>query len=280
MKKILITGVSSYIGSSFRAYLQQWPEKYQVDAISLRDSSWKQKDFSVYDTVLHAAGIVHQRETEENRRSYYKINRNLTIQVACKAKESGVYQFIFLSTMSVYGMDAGVITPKTKPVPTSHYGRSKLEAEKRLKAMSDGRFLISILRPPMVYGKDCKGNFQLLVRLIQRSPIFPNIQNQRSMISIGNLCSFLRFIIDNRQAGLFFPQNRCYMNTTVMAREISQKIHTHIFFSRLAGLMVNVIMPFSGKARKAFSTLIYQGCEQFDFCYCIESIRDSIRESV
>lgn len=165
MKRILITGKNSYIGSRFQEWLAKHPDKYKVDAISLRDESWKEKDFSEYDVVYHVAGIAHRKETKENRELYYKVNRDLAYEVAKKSKQDGIKQFIFLSTMSVYGLESGVIDEHTPLKPKSNYGKSKLQAEELIKPLEDDSFKIAILRPPMVYGKGCKGNYPRLAKL-------------------------------------------------------------------------------------------------------------------
>ena len=280
MKNILVTGAKGYIGTSFEKYMSQWPEEYRVEKISVVSNDWMRADFSKYDTVLHLAGIAHRRETKENAFMYYEINRDLTVDLAKKSKREGVKHFVFMGTMSIYGMEQGIITPSTQPKPNTHYGRSKLEAEQALAKLEDENFRIAVLRPPMVYGKDCKGNFQLMLGLVKKSPVFPVVKNQRSMISIGNLCSFLRMVIDNSDVGVFFPQNREYANTTEMAEIMTDVLGRRLFFSRLAGLAVSLLMHVSGMARKAFSTLIYQDCEKHDFRYCTETFVDSLRDSV
>lgn len=280
MKKILITGANSYIGTSFENYMSQWPDQYRVDSLDLLDSAWREKDFFGYDAIFHVAGIAHQKETDENKALYYKVNRDLTLEVAEMAKRAGVTHFVFMSSMSVYGMERGVITPYTKPAPTTHYGRSKQEAEEGLEKLESPNFSIAILRPPMVYGKGCRGNFQLMLKLVHKSPIFPAVQNQRSMISIRNLCSFVRMAIDKKFNGVFFPQNREYVNTTEIARLMSNAVGRRVWFSRLAGLLVTILIPFVSAAGKAFGSLIYRDCEQFDFCYCEESFAESVSGSI
>lgn len=280
MKKVLITGANSYIGTSFEKYMSQWSTQYQVDTVDMIDGSWREKCFSGYDAVFHVAGIAHQKETEENKTLYYKVNRDLVLEIAEKAKRSGVPHFVFMSSMSVYGMERGVITPDTKPIPSTHYGRSKLEAEEGLKRLASSNFSIAILRPPMVYGKNCRGNFQTMLKLVNKSPIFPVVQNQRSMISIRNLCSFARMVIDQKLEGVFSPQNREYVNTTEMARLISNTVGRRVWFSRLAGLFVLILIPFVSAAGKAFGSLIYLDCEQFDFCYCEEAFTESVTNSI
>lgn len=280
MKRILIAGANSYIGESFEQYMIQFRDSYQVDTLDVIGDAWKQADLSAYDVVFHVAGIAHQKETAENKDLYYKVNRDLAVEMAEKAKIAGVSQFVFMSTMSVYGMDQGVITPEVSPVPVSHYGKSKLEAETAIAGLQDDHFAVAVLRPPMVYGKNCRGNFQLLLRLVEKSPVFPVVNNQRSMIAIANLCAFVHMIIENRRAGVFCPQNREYVNTTEMAKVMAKTLQRHVFFSRLAGVGIKLLIPIIPKARKAFSTLIYQDWDQFDFNYCVEDMETSVRNSI
>lgn len=280
MKKVLITGANSYIGVSFETYMRQWAPQYRVDTLDVIGDGWMQTSFAGYDTVFHVAGIAHRKETAENAALYYQVNRDLALDIARKAKADGVKHFVFMSSMSVYGMDRGVITPDTKPAPTTNYGRSKLEAEIGLQSLADESFLLTVLRPPMVYGKNCRGNFQLMLKLAQKSPVFPAVNNRRSMISIENLCRFVYLVIERQEPGLFCPQNKEYVNTTQMVRLIAQKLDRRIFFSRLAGLAVGAMVPFVSVARKAFSTLIYEDFERHDFSYCTEPFEDSVRDSI
>lgn len=280
MKKILITGANSYIGMSFEKYMSQWPEQYQVDTVDVIGDAWKAVDLSGYDAIFHVAGIAHQKETAENADLYYRVNRDLAVQMAQKAKAEGVRHFVFMSSMSVYGMDQGMITPETMPAPVTHYGRSKLEAEMQMEELQDDRFAVAMLRPPMVYGKGCRGNFQLMLRLVEKSPVFPAVENQRSMISIRNLCAFVHLVIEKGCGGVFCPQNREYVNTTEMAKVMAQTLQRRVLFSKLAGFGIKMLIPVFPKAKKAFSTLIYRDCEQFDFSYCQEDLAESVRNSI
>ena len=271
MKKILITGANSYIGMSFENYLNKnYPNDYQVDTVDMIDGTWKNKDFSEYDVVFHVAGIAHQKETKENAPLYYKVNRDLAIETAQKAKKEGVSQFVFLSSMSVYGMETGTITKETVPCPKSNYGKSKFQAEEKLAELRDNRFKVAIIRPPMVYGEGCKGNYQFLTKVVKKSPIFPRVNNKRSMIHIANLVEFLKFSADNQLDGIYCPQNKNYVNTREMAYDISKELGKKIYFSYLAGIAVIMLRPFMGILKKSFGTLIYQGTEDFNFTYCIK----------
>lgn len=256
MKRILITGANSYIGTSFEKWLQQYPNDYSVDTVGTRNEEWKKKDFSGYDVVFHVAGIAHVEENKKNADLYYEINKDLAYEVAQKAKKCGIRQFIFLSSMSVYGLVNGVINRSTIPNPTSNYGKSKLQAEKLIEGLADDNFIVAILRPPMVYGKDCKGNYTRLAKLAVTTPIFPKVDNKRSMIYIDNLCEFIRQLIEKEAYGLFFPQNKEYVNTSDMVMSIAEAhgkkiVMTKLFNPLLKLLKLNLV-------NKVFGDLVYE----------------------
>lgn len=279
MKKILITGANSYIGTSFEQYIKEnYPDHYVIDTVDMIDGSWRETSFAGYDCVFHVAGIAHQKETKENAHLYYEVNRDLAIETARKAKRDGVNQFIFLSSMSVYGMETGVITRATDPSPKSHYGRSKWEAEQGIGELVDESFRICLLRPPMVYGKNCKGNFGKIKRMVEKLPIFPYVKNRRSMIYIDNLSSFVLRCIDQNAEGLFFPQNREYVRTIDLAAGIAHGLNRKIRFEYITGLGVLLLRLFYPTAKKAFGSLIYDMEEERD--YCVVSNEDSILKSV
>ena len=280
MKRILITGAGSYIGSSLLQYLKQWPDAYHINAVTMQDGAWKNEDFSQYDVVFHAAGIAHRKETADNAHLYYEVNRDLALKVAEKAKEHGIRQFIFLSSISIYGLDTGIITPETIPAPVSHYGKSKLEAENLLKNLADPSFRLTIIRPPMVYGKNCKGNFQKLVRLVEVCPIFPKCGNQRSMIFIDNLCEIVKVCIDNSQAGIFCPQNKEYVSTDKLIALIAKEKDKKVIISDFIGQLIKPFIEYIRPLRKAFGSLILDGwSNQASYSQDID-FKDSIKKSI
>ncbi|MBR4017446.1 MAG: NAD-dependent epimerase/dehydratase family protein [Oscillospiraceae bacterium] len=280
MKRILITGAGSYIGASFAKYLtDNFPNAYEVDTVDMLTDSWKETSFSSYDAIFHVAGIAHIKETQENAPLYYKVNRDLPVQVAEKAKADGVSQFVFLSTMSVYGMETGVITKDTIPCPKSNYGKSKLQAEQGLSQLADDHFKVVILRPPMVFGAGCKGNYQTIAKIVDKLPVFPKVKNQRSLIYIDNLCSFVKMAIDKELSGLYFPDNAHRVDTFSMAKAIADAKGKKIWFSSLLGLCAKAAGVFIPMARKAFGTLVYSNTEDFAYCYCVVNNADALRFS-
>lgn len=257
MKKILITGANSYIGTSFETYMAQWPEQYQVDTVDMVSGHWREKSFAGYDCVFHVAGIAHTKETADNAQLFYKINHELTEQVAQKAKAEGVRQFIFLSSMSVYGIELGPVDPWTTPHPKKNYGKSKLLAEEAITALRDETFAVAIMRPPMVYGAGCKGNYQHLEKFAKIMPFFPAYENQRSMLSIENLTKFVKDLVDNCSDGLFFPQDEEYICTCRMVQKLGKAMGRKIVLLKILNPAVSALVHFTGIGKKAFGDLYY-----------------------
>jgi UDP-glucose 4-epimerase len=255
VKKILITGANSYIGTSFEKWVAKDPDKYTVEKISLRDELWKKHSFQGFDVVFHTAAIVHTNESVEEQ--YFRINRDLTLEVAKKAKKEGVKQFIFLSTMGVYGVETGHITDETLPMPKTPYAKSKYEAENDLKNIEDPEFNVAILRPPLVYGKDCPGNYSRLSNMALKLPFFPNIENKRSMIYIDNLSEFIKLVVDNNVSGLCFPQNNDYVNTTDLVMNVAKSHQKKIKKTKMLNWAVNLGLKQSETFRKVFGSFVY-----------------------
>lgn len=275
MKKILITGKNSYVGNSFEKYVENYPGKYEVNKISLRDDTWMNHDFSAYDVILHVSGIAHRRETNENKNLYYKVNRDLTYEVAMKAKKEGVSQFIFVSSMSVYGIETGAINRNTTPQPKSNYGKSKLEAEELINPLKDTDFKVTVLRPPMIYGSNCKGNYVRLSKLAKKLPIFPKYCNKRSMIYIDNLSEFIRLLIDDMEDGLFFPQNDEYVITSEMVKEIAKVNGRGIRLTRIFNPLIKLFNV--SIINKVFGDLFYeQHISRYERNYVVEKFSNSI----
>lgn len=288
MKRILITGTQGYVGSALAQYLRRWPEEYQVDFLSLREEAWRQTDFGDYDAIVHAAAIVHQPKSKDDPSQaelYDRVNHLLTAELAQKAKNEGVSQFLFLSSESVYGLHAPVgqaltITADTPLNPTDNYGISKLQAEKALTALRDDHFRVAIVRPPMIYGRDCKGNYRTLARLAEKLPVFPNIANQRSMLYIDNLCEFLRLLIQDEADGIFCPQNTEYVSTSRMVREIAKAHGKHICLVGGCAWALNLLSHLTPLAGKAFGSLCYdKSLSDYPQNYNIVGFEQSIAET-
>lgn len=279
MKHILITGANSYIGTSFEKWLEASEGDYQVDTLDMIDPKWRQFDFSPYDAIFHVAAIVHKNEKNMDPTLYDKVNRDLPIELAGLAKAAGVKQFVFLSSMSVYGNKEEVITKETKENPSTYYGKSKLAAEKGLMQLESADFKVLTMRPPMVYGPKATGNYTRLSKLSRITPIFPNIANQRSMIYIDNLLEFVRKAIDTNLSGLHFPQNKEYVTTSQLVKTIrdvnGKKTLLTAIFNPIIKSLSNV-----SQFNKLFGNLVYAkelSTEVFD--YQVADFHESVRKS-
>lgn len=234
-RKVLITGAGSYIGESFAEYAKEnYESNFTIDTLDLIDGSWREKDFSGYDIVYHVAGIAHAdvgNVDDATKEKYYAVNTDLAVEVARKAKAEGVKKFIFMSSMIVYGDSAPygkekVIDENTVPSPANFYGDSKLQADVAVRELADNNYKVIVVRPPMIYGKGSKGNYPLLAKLAKKLPVFPNVDNHRSMLYIGNLCEFLCqiMLVDGykESAVVLMPQNAEWTRTSDMVKEIAE----------------------------------------------------------
>lgn len=279
-RKILVTGTGGYLGTSFKKYIEKLnaampPEdQWHIVLLSVRDDSWKEQTFSEYDALLHVAGIVHRKEQPDMENLYHTVNTVMTRELAerylaDRAAVGKKAHFIFMSTMSVYGIVRGEIHADTPANPANFYGRSKLMAEQLLQEMAgDASMRVSVIRPPMIYGYQCSGNYASLEKLARKIPIFPKIKNQRSMLYIENLCEFLRLLIlsdenddnvENREHfKIYCPQNEEYVNTSRMVAEIRKayggKMHLIPGFAWAVALCAKIAKVFA----KVFGSLTYE----------------------
>ncbi len=274
-KKVLITGAGSYIGETFRAYAAEHYPALEIDAVDMLDASWREKDFSEYDIVYHVAGIAHAdvgNVDEATKAKYYAVNTDLAVEVCEKAKAEGVKEFVFMSSMIVYGDSAPygkkkVVDEHTVPKAANFYGDSKLQADVAVRGLADDDFKVIVLRPPMIYGKGSKGNYPTLAKLAKKLPVFPNVDNERSMLHINNLCEFLCQIMLVKEvkenAIVLIPQNGEWTKTSEMVKEIGEVSGKKV---RLVGGIMKPAVWIGGKVpgkiggmvNKAFGNSVYK----------------------
>ncbi|MCI6066044.1 NAD-dependent epimerase/dehydratase family protein [bacterium] len=286
MKRILITGANSYIGVSVEKWLLGKPNKYQIDTLDMKDTNWKEHDFSHYDVIFHVAGIAHAdigNVSKETKEMYYKVNTELTIETAKKAKKNGVRQFIFMSSMIVYGGQE-YITRETIPQPSNFYGDSKWKADCGVQKLADENFHVVVLRPPMIYGKDSKGNYPVLAKIAKRLLLFPKVNNKRSVLYIENLCKFVELMIDNEETGVFFPQNDRLVNTSELVQGIAEVYGRTLWVSKSLTPIVWIGKHMPGKigkmCNKAFGNSWYDlQMSVYDDEYRIYNLKESLERT-
>ena len=282
MKKILITGAGSYVGESVRRYILSTSSDFQIDAVDTMGDNWKKADYSQYDVVYHVAGIAHVNADPKMEALYYKVNRDLTIEVAKHAKAAGVKQFIFMSSQIVFhesqSLKTEVLTAQTKENPNGFYGDSKLQAELGIKPLEDENFKVCILRPCMIYGPNAKGNFPRLAKLACKTPIFPCWHNKRSMLYIDNLAEFVKQAVLRELSGTYYPQNRELADTVEIIRFFAKAAGHRIWITRLLNPFVwlgsFVLQPIN----KMFATYYYDPeMSKMDFDYQLVSFEESLK---
>lgn len=279
MKRILITGKESYIGTKVEEWLNRFHEKYKVDTLEMRNDSWKDYDFHGYDVVYHVAGIAHRKKVSTEL--YEQVNHILVLEVANKASAAGVGQFIFMSSGAVYSQSDKkhrriIVDEKSQLAPSTAYGISKMKAEWDLIHFNT-KMKIAIIRPPMVYGPGAKGNYNSLSKCAKKLFFFPKIANKRSMIYTDNLCEFIKLLIDYQAEGIFLPQNREYVNTSELVKLIAE----------YSGKNIALITAFNGVLligsylidviNKVFGDFYYKKQEYFENRYQIVDFETSIQ---
>ncbi len=293
IKNVLITGKDSYIGNAFTSYAMEHYPNIKIDTLDMLDGMWKDRSFEGYDAILHVAGIAHadtENLCDEKKDEYYRINKDLAIQVAKKGRDSGVKQFIFMSSMIIYGESAPygktkIIDEHTIPNPTNFYGDSKWQADKGIRALKSEDFNVAVLRPPMIYGHGCKGNYLTLSTLAKNLPIFPCVYNERSMLHIDNFCEFLCLLILSGEGGVYFPQNRQYSNTSELVKQINKVKGGKVRTIKLLNPLVMISSHIQGKigrlTNKAFGNFVYdQKLSQYKGLeYQIVDLNESIKRT-
>ena len=285
MRNVLVTGAGSYVGESVRRYILSSSSDFEIDAVDTMNDAWKEADFSKYDVVYHVAGIAHVNADPKMEALYYKVNRDLTVEVARAAKAAGVKQFIFMSSQIVFhesqSLKSEVLTADTKENPNGFYGDSKLQAEKGLHELECDAFKVCILRPPMIYGPNSKGNFPRLVTLAQKTPLFPAWHNKRSMLYIDNLAEFVKQAILRELSGTFYPQNRELADTVEIIRYFAKANGHKVWITRLLNPFVWLGSFILQPINKMFATYYYDPeMSKMDFDYQLVSFEESLKQMV
>lgn len=299
--KVLVVGAGSYIGETFASYAAEHYPNITVDTVGTLNGEWREVDFSAYDTIYDVAGIAHAdvgNVSDEVKEKYYAVNTDLTLEITNKAKEaaenntgeSRPLQFVFMSSAIIYGDSAPYGTSKmidedTVPQPANFYGDSKWQADRGVRALANEKMKVAVLRPPMIYGKGSKGNYPTLAKLAKKLPIFPDVDNERSMLYVGNLCEFLCQLMLSGEGGIYFPQNAEYTKTSEMVREISKVAGKKMVETKTLNPAVKIGQKVPGKigglVDKAFGNLTYnQKLSRYEGIeYQVSSLKKSIEKT-
>ncbi|MCT7572662.1 NAD-dependent epimerase/dehydratase family protein [Aliarcobacter butzleri] len=232
MKKLLITGSNGFVGNYF---INKYKNKYEIKTFSFLKDDINSLDCSDVDVVFHLSALVHQMDGASSE-EYERVNVIQTLQLAKKAKENGVKQFIFMSTVKVYGEETNSkYTENSICNPEDDYGKSKLKAEQELQKLEDENFKISIIRTPIVYGYGVKANIKNLINLVNKVPVLPfgKIKNKRSMVYIGNLSHLVDEIITQEKQGIFLACDDEPLSTSKLIEFIAKNIEKKTYLIKI-----------------------------------------------
>lgn len=194
---ITITGATGFVGQNLSKYLQN--QNHDVQALSLRNAWVLDKNSAA---IIHLAGKAHDTANTSAEEEYFKVNRDLTIQLFDEFLNSNIKDFIYFSSVKATADTIErILDEQHISNPKTPYGKSKLEAEKYLlsKILPDGKRLF-IIRPCMIHGPGNKGNLNLLYKVVQRGIPWPlaAFENKRSFLSIDNLNFLIGKILSNK----------------------------------------------------------------------------------
>lgn len=281
--RILVIGKNGFISKCFQSYMQRYP-KFIVDSVSARDNQWKKYDFRGYDAVYNTTGLAHDNARKGTREQFMALNAKLPYELAVKAKESGVKIFINMSSLIIYGEMSklgsyNLITHQTKPIPAGIYGESKLAGEDAIKSLEDDKFKIAIIRSPLVYNENAVDNFLKLKKFALSFPVFPDIENARSMIYSDNLCELVKLIVENNKGGYYFPQQEVHICTSKLVKDIAETRGKKIWLTKLFNPIIYYLSKKIIFVRKVFGSLAVDLSESnhFDRKYIVVNYHESIK---
>lgn len=257
MKRVLITGANSFLGNNTKEYLEEHGE-YQVDTVDMLDANWEKNDFSKYDVVFNVCAIVHRPEIKDSK-IYFDINRDLAVKIALKSKKEGVKQFIQTSTNGVFGIEIGILSENNGYNPKTPYEKSKYEADCLLTGLRDTNFKVCIVRPPLMYGKGCKGNFPKLERFALKHHIFPSFKNKKNFIYIENMADFVKYAIDNELDEVCYPRDDLVISTSELIKGISQINGKKMYLLAVLNPLVKLFYRSTHSLKLIFGDCYYLG---------------------
>lgn len=258
--EVLIIGLNSYIGN----HIDEWLTKHghQVTQLDVLNDEWKTFDYSPYDAIVHVAGIVHRPDCNDWE-LYKRVNTDMPIAIATMAKEQGVKQYVFFSTMGVYGkgkeLRSNIIEGNTPLMADGMYGESKLLAEKGLWMLQNENFCVTCVRPPSVYGKGCRGGYITgFAKIAKLLPVIPRAYEdaKQSFIYIDNLSEMVRLVVEHHLSGAFCPQDDKAVNANELLEAISKGLGIKYRSSRLLGYLLQAV-SFIPLVNKAYGGIAY-----------------------
>ena len=252
MKSIFITGSSGFVGQNIIKYFNSKFNFYRFS---------KNEEITInQEVVLHFAGKAHDLKNISSPQEYYIVNTELTKVVFDKFLESEAKVFITLSSVkAVTDVSDYELTEDCHPNPQTHYGKSKLFAEKYIlsKKIPLGK-RVYILRPCMIHGTGNKGNLNLLYKIVSKQVPWPlgSYDNKRSFCSIDNLCFIINELItvENIPSGIYNISDDEALSTNEIISLISESISKKIIILKIPKLFINIFAQIGDLINFFFNT--------------------------
>ncbi|CAK7027128.1 MAG: hypothetical protein EUB_02384 [Eubacterium sp.] len=284
MKRVLVLGKNGFVAKAFFRYIEQFKNEYELTCVTSHNHEWKKCDFRGFDAVFNASGLAHANAKDGSDEDYYEVNGRLPGEIATKAKAEGVPIYISMSSSIIYGDMSNVgtnkvITKDTVPEPEGVYGKSKIMGEEGVLKLADDTFHTAIIRPPMIYSEYAPENFELLCKFAIKFPIFPKLYNEQSMIYADNLCELLRLIIENNTGGIYYPQEKEFIQTSKLVKDISEAAGKRMLVTRVFNPVLKVMSKKVRFVRKAFGSVVYDKglSDSFSWNYCVVPYEETVR---
>ena len=284
--RILVIGKNGFISRCFQDYMKRYPD-IEVTAISARNEKWKYYNFHGYDAVYNTTGLAHDDARKGSREQFMELNAILPAGLAKKAKAEGVRTFINMSSLIIYSETSAlgtekIITSSTIPIPDGIYGESKLAGEIALSKLNDKNFRVAIIRSPLVYNENATDNFLKLKEYALRCPLFPAINNSKSMVYSDNLCELVKLIAENGSGGYFYPQQEVHICTSKLVKDLATANRKKMILTRIFNPILYLLSKKMLLIRKVFGTFAVDMNESNHFAgkYRVVSYEESIKRLV
>ena len=249
-KQISITGCTGFVGTNLRQYLSQ---DYKLLGVSRKSNatikvkSYQElsiDDFNSSEAIIHLAGKAHDLKKTSQEQEYFIANTELTKSMFDKFRSSRCPIFIYMSSVkAVADKVEGVLKEDAEPNPKTTYGKSKLQAEKYLKAQALNKVQrLYILRPCMIHGPNNKGNLNLLYGFIKKGIPYPlgAYKNERSFLSVENLCFIIKeLLIGKVVSGTYQVSDNVPLSTNDLVHIIGQSLGKKARILRIPKFIIN-----------------------------------------
>lgn len=254
MDKIIVTGNKGFVGVNLLPYLSGKDNKTigvsrnpNKNEIEYKDVSSNLKDAKA---IVHLAGKAHDLKKTSEDKEYFLVNTDLTKTLFEDFLKSNCEAFIYISSVKAVADEViGELTEEVVPNPVTVYGKSKLAAEEYIlsKEIPENK-RVYILRPCMIHGPNNKGNLNLLYNFVAKGIPYPfgKYQNQRSFVSVENLCFIINELIENNKIpnGIYNIADDDALSTKELVQIIGRTINKPAKILNIPNSIVNLIAKF------------------------------------